>query len=224
MAERIPGAELVELSGVGPRAVGRPRPDRRADRGVPAPGLGGSRMGADRDRPCARDGPLHRHRRLDGEGRRARRPRVARAPRAATTGSYARSLRASAAARSTPPATASSPRSTGRRGRSSAHGDRESSASSASKSAPACNGRGEWRTTSVGGIAVHIGARVTALAEPGQVLVSNTVKDLVVGSGMSSTSGNPLPQGRSRRMAAVRRPTLGGSGGMVLVAGTRWRL
>jgi class 3 adenylate cyclase len=34
----------------------------------------------------------------------------------------------------------------------------------------------------VGGIAVHIGARVVGLAEPGEVLVSGTVKDLVVGS------------------------------------------
>src|SRR4051812_28340723 len=35
----------------------------------------------------------------------------------------------------------------------------------------------------VGGIAVHIAARVMALAAPGQVLVSSTVRDLVVGSG-----------------------------------------
>jgi pimeloyl-ACP methyl ester carboxylesterase len=34
------------------------------------------------------------------------------------------------------------------------------------------------------GIAVHIGARVMAEAEPGEVLVSGTVKDLVVGSGL----------------------------------------
>lgn len=37
----------------------------------------------------------------------------------------------------------------------------------------------------VGGIAVHIGARVAAQAEPGQVLVSSTVRDLVAGSGIS---------------------------------------
>lgn len=37
----------------------------------------------------------------------------------------------------------------------------------------------------VGGIAVHIGARVSACAEPGEVLVSGTVKDLVVGSGIA---------------------------------------
>ena len=36
----------------------------------------------------------------------------------------------------------------------------------------------------VGGIAVHIGARVAALAGAGEVLVSGTVKDLVAGSGI----------------------------------------
>jgi class 3 adenylate cyclase/alpha-beta hydrolase superfamily lysophospholipase len=36
----------------------------------------------------------------------------------------------------------------------------------------------------VGGIAVSIGARVAALAAPGEVLVSSTVKDLVAGSGL----------------------------------------
>jgi pimeloyl-ACP methyl ester carboxylesterase len=37
----------------------------------------------------------------------------------------------------------------------------------------------------VGGIAVHIGARIAALGGPGEVLVSRTVKDLVAGSGIS---------------------------------------
>jgi class 3 adenylate cyclase len=36
----------------------------------------------------------------------------------------------------------------------------------------------------VGGIAVHIGARVAAEARPGEVVVSRTVKDLVAGSGI----------------------------------------
>jgi class 3 adenylate cyclase len=36
----------------------------------------------------------------------------------------------------------------------------------------------------VGGIAVHIGARVAAAAAPGEVLVSSTVRDLVAGSGL----------------------------------------
>ena len=34
------------------------------------------------------------------------------------------------------------------------------------------------------GLAVHIGARVGALAGPSEVLVSSTVKDLVAGSGL----------------------------------------
>jgi class 3 adenylate cyclase len=37
----------------------------------------------------------------------------------------------------------------------------------------------------VGGISVHIGARIAALAEPSEVLVSSTVKDLVAGSGLA---------------------------------------
>src|SRR5206468_969698 len=36
----------------------------------------------------------------------------------------------------------------------------------------------------VGGIAVHVGARVAKEAQPGEVLVSSTVKDLVAGSGL----------------------------------------
>jgi len=37
----------------------------------------------------------------------------------------------------------------------------------------------------IAGLAVHIGARVSALAGAGEVLVSSTVKDLVVGSGLA---------------------------------------
>ena len=37
----------------------------------------------------------------------------------------------------------------------------------------------------IGGLAVHIGARVAAEARPGEVLVSQTVRDLVAGSGFS---------------------------------------
>ncbi len=43
----------------------------------------------------------------------------------------------------------------------------------------------ELSRSDVGGIAVHIGARVAALAGPGEVLVSSTVKDLVAGSGLA---------------------------------------
>ncbi len=42
----------------------------------------------------------------------------------------------------------------------------------------------ELAGSDVRGIAVHIGARISALAGPGEVLVSSTVKDLVVGSGI----------------------------------------
>jgi class 3 adenylate cyclase len=45
----------------------------------------------------------------------------------------------------------------------------------------------ERRGDDVRGIAVHIGARVAALAGPGEVLASSTVKDLVVGSGIAFT-------------------------------------
>jgi class 3 adenylate cyclase len=39
----------------------------------------------------------------------------------------------------------------------------------------------------VGGLAVHIAARVMAIADPGELLVSSTVKDLVTGSGVQFT-------------------------------------
>jgi len=45
-------------------------------------------------------------------------------------------------------------------------------------------GECEVHEEKVGGIAVHIGARVAAEAGPGEVLVSSTVKDLVAGSGL----------------------------------------
>ncbi|MGO9856619.1 MAG: alpha/beta fold hydrolase [Acidimicrobiales bacterium] len=43
-------------------------------------------------------------------------------------------------------------------------------------------GEVERREDDVAGIGVHIGARVSALAGPGEVLVTSTVKDLVIGS------------------------------------------
>jgi class 3 adenylate cyclase len=45
-------------------------------------------------------------------------------------------------------------------------------------------GEVELDDDSVRGIAVHIGARVAAAADPGEVLVSSTVKELVAGSGL----------------------------------------
>jgi len=47
-------------------------------------------------------------------------------------------------------------------------------------------GEVELRGEDIGGMAVHIAARVAALAEPRQVLVSRTVVDLMVGSGITT--------------------------------------
>ena len=45
-------------------------------------------------------------------------------------------------------------------------------------------GECEVRGDDISGIAVHIGARVSALAGPNEVLVSSTLRDLVIGSGL----------------------------------------
>jgi class 3 adenylate cyclase len=45
-------------------------------------------------------------------------------------------------------------------------------------------GEVELRGDDIGGLAVHIAARVSAMAAPGEVLVTGTVRDLVVGSGI----------------------------------------
>ncbi len=46
-------------------------------------------------------------------------------------------------------------------------------------------GEVELRGDDVGGIAVNLGARVAAMAAPGEVVVSSTVRDLVAGSGIA---------------------------------------
>jgi class 3 adenylate cyclase len=46
-------------------------------------------------------------------------------------------------------------------------------------------GEVELRDGDIGGIAVHIGQRVSSLAQPGEVLVSRTVADLLAGSSIS---------------------------------------
>jgi len=61
----------------------------------------------------------------------------------------------------------------------------------------------------VGGIAVHIGARVASLADPLEVLVSRTVKDLVAGSGIEfNDRGEHLLKGipGEWRLYSVTRP------------------
>ena len=66
-------------------------------------------------------------------------------------------------------------------------------------------GECELRGDDIGGIAVHIGARVAALARAGEVLVSSTVKDLVNGSGISfQDRGAHVAEGHTWRVEAVR--------------------
>ena len=45
-------------------------------------------------------------------------------------------------------------------------------------------GEVERRGADIAGLGVHLGARIAALAEPSEVLVSTTVRDLVIGSGL----------------------------------------
>jgi class 3 adenylate cyclase len=54
-------------------------------------------------------------------------------------------------------------------------------------------GECEVRGDDLAGIAIHTGARVAALAGPGEVLVTGTVRDLVAGSGIEF-----IDQGRHR--------------------------
>jgi class 3 adenylate cyclase len=54
-------------------------------------------------------------------------------------------------------------------------------------------GEVDLRGDDVGGIAVHIGARIMAAAGPGEVLVSRTVRDLVAGSDIALEDRGPHP-------------------------------
>ena len=60
----------------------------------------------------------------------------------------------------------------------------------------------------VRGIAVHAAARILGIAEPGQVLVSGTVRDLLAGSGLEFTEGGEFDlrgiEGRKIVVALVR--------------------
>jgi class 3 adenylate cyclase/pimeloyl-ACP methyl ester carboxylesterase len=71
-------------------------------------------------------------------------------------------------------------------------------------------GECEVRGDDLGDLAVHIAARVNALAAPSEVLVSSTVKDLVVGSGIEFVGpGGALTPRRPRDLGPVRRGGLG---------------
>ena len=74
-------------------------------------------------------------------------------------------------------------------------------------SGPGCApkaGESELREDDVGGIAVHLAARILAEADPGEVVVSRTVRDLVAGSDRTLAGrGTHQLKGRGR-LAAVR--------------------
>ena len=68
-------------------------------------------------------------------------------------------------------------------------------------------GEVEHRGKDIGGLAVHLGARIMAAAGPGEILVSRTVKDLVMGSGIAFEDRGARPlkgiEGEWRLFAAV---------------------
>ena len=145
-----------------------------------------------RDRPRARDGAVHRHRRTRREqAGRARRSEVARAARPLPSRSAPRARAITAGARSTRAATTSSRRSTGRR-----RADRVC----AMRSRPAARplglevraglhtGEVELQGDDVAGHrGAHRGPGVRARRAPDEVLVTSTVRDLVVGLRASSS-------------------------------------
>ena len=64
----------------------------------------------------------------------------------------------------------------------------------------------ERRQDEIGGMAVNIASRVLSLARPGEVLVSGTVTDLVVGAGIAfEDRGAETLKGVPGHLAAVRR-------------------
>ena len=169
--------------------------------------LTGERADA-RARSRADDDPLLRHRRFDAAGGGARRQRVATTARGASTRSPTSKLKLfprppARHRRRRPVRVVRRPgaRSALRRG-AGARPCRRSACNCASACTPAS---AKSLGDKYSGIAVHVGARVAAAAEPGQVLVSSTVKDLVVGSGIQFDDLRPArAEGRAGRVAAVR--------------------
>ena len=59
----------------------------------------------------------------------------------------------------------------------------------------------------IGGIGVHIAARVMAMAAPGEIMVSSTVRDLVVGSGLGFDDRGLTPS-RAFRVSGSCSPSI----------------
>ena len=181
VADRIPGAKATRVSGTDFLGIWLsseiPEEVERFVAGEPVaevPGHG------------ARDRPLHRHRRLERAGGRARRPGVAGAARAP---SRARAPRARPLPR----------RGEGHRRRRVLRDLRRARSRDPLRAARSSRASGGWawrcaagvhtgecevHEGKVAGLAVVIGARVAAVAGGGEVLVSQTVKDLVAGAGI----------------------------------------
>jgi class 3 adenylate cyclase len=66
-------------------------------------------------------------------------------------------------------------------------------------------GECEVRGEDIGGIAVHISARVSALAGPNEVLVSSTLRDLVLSSRACRVNGACSPSLRTVPVGSTRR-------------------
>ena len=102
-----------------------------------------------------------------------------------TTTSFAKSLTDSVVGKSTRPETGSSWPSTAQPRRPMWRSDhRDPEGSGHRVRAGLHTGECERRDDDLAGLAVHIAARVATLGEPGQLLVTSTVKDLVLGSGI----------------------------------------
>ena len=181
LARTIPELDVRRVAGRRARPLVRSRRDDRRDPRVPHRDARGEHAGSG-----ARDGAVHRPRRLDGACGGDRRPRWRDLARAA---SRRRPPRARALRRSRGrhggrrllrhlrrPGARDPLRAGDRRGRAAARPRRSRRAPHrARSSSPTARSRG---------IAVNIGARVAGTAGAGEVLVSGTVKDLVAGSGL----------------------------------------
>ena len=185
LADHIEGAEFVALPG---GSLSIPLLLRRSHRGNHrAPHRGAPRL---RDPAGPHNDALHRHRRIDPTGRLAGRPPLAVPARRPRPNRARPTPSASAGERSTRPGTVfvisfDGPARTIR----CAEAIVKATATLGIELRTGLHtGECEVRGDNLGGLAVHIVARVGALAAPGEVLVSGTVKDLVVGSGVELTN------------------------------------
>ena len=190
MADRIPGARLVEVPGAGHLAVGEADGHVRRDGTVPDRGVGAGGWEERRAGSRARDRALHGHRRLERAAGGARRPRAGASCSSAITRSSGASWRATAGVEVDTAGDGFFASFDGPRGGSGARApSSRGAASSGWRCVPGCTpaSASSWTARSAG-IAVHTGARVASRAAR-RGAGSRTVKDLVAGSGIPSSRG-----------------------------------